>query len=399
VVLHWTGRIFANALLGATLFATPGVAKAQGAVSNPATVLVQLQRTQIDMKTDNTAALVQACLRDLEAIPGFLRANDAGLQQPVTPEEEAKRQAAFESARRQAETVQDDAQCATVLHTYLGAWRKTHLWVDTVKPDGSSRLSHISNSARMPSIELLSPGTALITIPNFFPPARQPLAALIEQHRAELERRPNWIIDVRGNGGGADTTYASLLPWLMPDGWIEVSDRIYVTPANLQAEERIAQEIAPGDDELARFAEATVRRMRSVADGHWVQQQYEEGWRHERPTVVEKHRPQRVAVLMDAGCGSSCEQFLLTVRQSFSLKLVGRSRSAGALDASNVRSHLLPSGRRRLWYATTLSNRLPGYRIEGIGISPDVFLPEPEDKADRLVDVKRTQRWLENNGW
>ncbi len=352
------------------------------------------------MKTENTAtAIAQACLQDLEAIPGFLLANDAGFQQPVTPDEEANRQAAFETARRQAETVQDEAQCATVLHGYLGAWRKTHLWVDTVKPDGPFELSHKSNSARMPSIELLSPATVLITIPNFFPLARQPLAGLIEQHRTELEARPNWIIDVRGNGGGADTTYASLLPWLMPDGWIEVSERIYVTTANLQAEEHIAQEIAPGDEELARFAEATVRRMRSVADGHWVQQQYEEGWLHERPAAVEKHRPQRVAVLMDAGCGSSGEQFLLTVRQSFSVKLVGRSRSGGALDASNVRPHLLPSGRRRLWYATTLSNRLPGYRIEGIGIGPDVFLPEAEDKADRSADVKRTQRWLEGNGW
>lgn len=385
MALQRTARIFGHALIGATLCAALGCANSQVA--------------EVDMKTDSIAAVAKACVQDLEAIPGFLRANDAGFQQPATPDEEARRQAAFEAARRQAETVQDEAQCAAVLHTYLGAWRKGHLSVDTVKPDGSSELSHSLNSARMPGVELLSPATVLITIPNFFPPARKPLAALIEQHRSELQTRPNWIIDVRGNGGGADTTYASLLPWLMPDGWIEVSDRIYVTPANLQAEERIAQEIAPGDAEFARFMETTVRRMRSVAEGHWVQQQYEQGWLHERPTAVEKHRPQRVAVLMDAGCGSSCEQFLLTVRQSFSVKLVGRSRSGGALDASNVRSHLLPSGRRRLWYATTLSNRLPGYRIEGIGIGPDVFLPDAENKTDRSVDVKRTQRWLENNGW
>jgi hypothetical protein len=37
-------------------------------------------------------------------------------------------------------------------------------------------------------------------------------------------------------------------------------------------------------------------------------------------------------VLIDNMCGSSCEQFLLTVRQSFSVKLVGRSNTMGVID-------------------------------------------------------------------
>lgn len=352
------------------------------------------------MKTPSSA-LVQACLRDLEAIPPFLRANDAGAQQPVTSDVQARRDAALELARRQAESVQDDAQCQTVLQTYLGAWRKGHLAVHTVEPGGSCELSRMAtlDAARMPRVDMLSAATALLTIPSFFPAARGPLAALIEQHRGELGTRANWIIDVRGNDGGADTTYAPLLPWLMADGWIEVSERIYVTPANLHAEERIAQEFAPGDAEVARITETTVQRMRSVAAGEWVQQQYDQGWRAERPAQLEPHRPQRVAILMDRRCGSTCEQFLLTVRQSFSVKLVGRSRSAGVRDASNLRSHMLPSGRRRLWYATTLSNRLPGLPVDDIGICPDVFLPAAQDQPDRCADVEWTRRWLEHFGW
>lgn len=351
------------------------------------------------MRPADLKALVQACLQDLEAIPGFLRANDAGAQQPGTRDQEVRRQAAFDAARRQAETAVDDSQCAAILQAYLGAWRKSHLFVRPVNVEGSSGIPQTSAEPLLPSLDLLSPFTVLITVPSFSPAVRVPLAALIEQHRQELQARPNWVIDVRGNGGGNDTSYACLLPWLMADGWLEVSEQVYVTPANLQAEERVCETFAPDDVEAARIIEAAVRRMRSAGSGTWVQHEDDAGWRYVRPPDAEGQRPQRVAVLMDSRCGSSCEQFLLTVRQSFIVKLVGHSRSGGALDASNVRPHLLPSGRRRLFYATTLSNRLPGLPIDGIGICPDVFLPDPENASDRFLDVQRTQRWLEHCGW
>jgi hypothetical protein len=380
------------ALFAGLLFVAATSAGSQGAPAGP-------PPGSPPMSTENTAAIAHGCIQDLEAIPPFLLANDAGFQQPVSPETEDRRRAALELARRQARDVRDEAECLHILQTYLGAWRKGHLSVHAMQPEGGSEMSRPATGNRSASAAMLSAATALITIPTFFPAAREPLAALLERHRQELEARPNWIIDVRGNDGGSDTTYAPLLPWLLPDGWIDVSERVYVTPPNIHAEEHICEEFAPGDADCARFAAATVQRMRSVGNGHWVQQQYETGWRYIPPARVEPSRPKRVAVLMDSRCGSSCEQFLVTVRQSFNVKLVGHSRSGGVLDASNLRPHLLPSGRRRLWYATTLSNRLPGFPIDGIGIAPDVFLPDADDREDRSADVKRTQRWLEGEGW
>lgn len=381
------------AFFAALLFGAATAASAQGATAGPASA------GAFTMNNEGTAAIARACLQDLEAIAPFLRANDAGFQQPVSPETEDRRRGALEVARRQAQDVRDESECLTVLQTYLRAWRPGHLSVHAMKPDGVSEMSRSASGPRAPAIELLSASTASITIPTFFPAMREPLAALLEQHRKDLEARPNWIVDVRGNDGGSDMTYGPLLPWLLPDGCIDVSERVFVTPANIRAEEHICEEFAPGDPDCARFSAESVRRMRSVGEGEWVQQQYETGWRYSPPEKIEPRRPQRVAVLMDARCGSSCEQFLLTVRQSFSVKLVGHSRSGGALDASNLRPHLLPSGRRRLWYATTLSNRLPGFPIDGVGIPPDVFLPDAADRNDPSTDVKRTQRWLEGFGW
>jgi hypothetical protein len=388
----WAWRVLAR-VFAIVLVITCGDAAWAGDMGTRGVASTMEQQTS--PSDHNRTALAHDCLRDIEAIPAFLLANDAGMQQAATPAELAKREAALEVARREAAGVQDDAQCTAVLQTSLRAWRRGHLFVHAVKAN-EGKVSAPPRS--MPTIEMLSSSTALVTVPSFFPAAHAPLAALIEQHRRELEARPNWIVDVRGNGGGSDITYAPLLPWLMPDGWIDVSERVFVTAANVQAEERIAQEMAPGDAESARISAATVQRMRAGREGDWVQQQYDAGWQYLRADNVVQRRP-RVAVLMDGGCGSSCEQFLLTVRQSFAVKLVGHRRSYGGLDASNLRPHLLPSGRQRLWYATTVSNRLPALPIDGIGIEPDVLLPYPEDEADRRADVDRTQQWLEGGGW
>jgi hypothetical protein len=389
----WAWRVLAR-VFAIVLVITCGDAAWAGDMGTRGVASTMEQQTS--PSDHNGTALAHDCLRDIEAIPAFLLANDAGMQQAATPAELAKREAALEVARREAAGVQDDAQCTAVLQTCLRAWRRGHLFVHAVKAN-EGKVSAPPRS--MPTIEMLSSSTALVTVPSFFPAAHAPLAALIEQHRRELEARPNWIVDVRGNGGGSDITYAPLLPWLMPDGWIDVSERVFVTAANVQAEEHIAQEMAPGDAESARISAATVQRMRAGREGDWVQQQYDAGWQYLRADNVVQRRPQRVAVLMDGGCGSSCEQFLLTVRQSFAVKLVGHRRSYGGLDASNLRPHLLPSGRQRLWYATTVSNRLPALPIDGIGIEPDVLLPYPEDEADRRADVDRTQQWLEGGGW
>ena len=95
---------------------------------------------------------------------------------------------------------------------------------------------------------------------------------------------------------------------------------------------------------------------------------------YSRVELLEPRRPLRVAILIDGGCGSSCEEFALEARQSFSVKLIGQ-RTFGSLDYSNVCPHDLPSGRRRLLYATTRSTRIPSLMVDAAGVPPDIYLP------------------------
>lgn len=138
--------------------------------------------------------------------------------------------------------------------------------------------------------------------------------------------------------------------------------------------------------------------MQGAPAGTFVEQEDGGGWSLQHPESLEPRRPQRVAVLIDNMCGSSCEQFILTVRQSFSVKLVGRSNTTGVIDYSNMRPRGLPSGQRRLMYATSRSNRLPGFPIDGIGISPDIYLPGLAP-ADNAADVELVRRALEGASW
>ena len=141
-------------------------------------------------------------------------------------------------------------------------------------------------------------------------------------------------------------------------------------------------------------AAEAVRRMNSVTAGSYVQQEEGPAIDYVHVENVEPRRPARVAVLMDSRCASSCEEFLLTVRQSFAVKLVGR-HSRGSLDYSNLRPHVLPSGRRVLRYAISRSERLPDLPVDLSGVEPDIYLPEPANAEARTDEVLRVQHWLE----
>ena len=331
------------------------------------------------------------CVGDLAFLPEFLVANDAGGRDLLARHGQTALDKALADARDLAGQAESDEQCLAALRGYLAAWRKGHLGVRTI---ASATPLNSPTPMRVPSVTHLSPLTALIIIPSFENRYRLPLAALLKQHHAALAARRNWIIDVRGNGGGSDSTYQALLPWLLPNGWIEVGAQWLVTAENIEAHKRACALFSPGDAECIKFMDEAVRRMQSAAAGTFVEQEDGGGWSLQRPETVEPRRPRQVVVLIDNLCGSSCEQFVLTVRESFSVKLMGRSNTMGVLDYSNMRPRDLPSGKRRLLYATSRSNRLPGFPIDGIGISPDIYLPGPAP-ADNAADVELARRALE----
>ncbi|KAB8066621.1 S41 family peptidase [Janthinobacterium violaceinigrum] len=343
----------------------------------------------------------ELCVQDLRAIPPFLLENDTGARAHLEQKGQAYFDLALATATTAAATAADAKACDAILENYVGMWRKGHLHVkpgsaqDVAKPSPAQPAAPGQPApSKEPSLQVLSGNTVLLNLPSFHGRYRAAVATLLDTHRAALAARPNWILDVRRNGGGSDSTYAPLLQWISSDETVRLGAEWLSTPANIAGQESVCALLAPGDKACADFAAQAVTQMRSVKPGEYVAQNGTDLVSYARQDTPEPRRPVRVAVLIDRDCASSCEEFLLAARQSFHVKLIGRN-SHGALDYSNLRLHALPSGVRQLQYATSRSARLPQLQVDLGGIMPDIYLPPPKEEAARAQEIVRVQRWLE----
>ena len=316
----------------------------------------------------------QLCVMDLEVIPGILLQNDPGAKVHLAQFGQKHFDDAFVEAKAAAAGVSDAAACEQVLRRYLKAWRKGHLTLRSSVPApaaSSSAAAPIQRGAE-PRVRALSQHTIVLTLSSFANEQRALLIALIARHRKASH--PNWIVDVRGNRGGSDSSYEPLLPWILPDETVTVGAEWLATPANIRGQEQACARFSPGDAECEAFTREALARMRSVKSGKYVAQDDSGGMTFGRIKRRENRRPSRVAVLIDGQCASSCEEFVLIARQSFSVKLIGRP-TFGSLDYSNLRPYDLPSGQRALVYATSRSLRLPTILSTSPGFNPISICP------------------------
>jgi hypothetical protein len=187
-----------------------------------------------------------ACAKDLEAIPGFLLENDTGARDRLAQFGQKYFDDALAKARTAALQIRGNASCTPVISKYLRAWRRGHFGVEdiTAAPAASAPLPSAEDASAQhlksaPTIEILSTKTLRLTLKSFAPYNRDALIALIKARHEDLEGHSNWIIDVRGNGGGNDSSYQPLLPWLMADEVASASAEILATPANIEGWTRI----------------------------------------------------------------------------------------------------------------------------------------------------------------
>ena len=336
-----------------------------------------------------------ACLADLEALPGFLIANDAGARDVAAQRGRAVFDDALDRARALAREATDDDACTEALRGYLRTWRRGHLGIARRAAGDDARAAPPRTVAdpRAPRLRVLSAQTALLTLPSFGDHYAAPIEALVAAHHREIVSRPYLVVDVRGNGGGSDRSYGPLLPLVAANVTRTPNAEFLATPDNIAASEAVCKlpEVAAAD--CAKFMAPVIEAMKAAPPGTFVLPTGEHAVDIDVPRRV-LAQPRRIAVLIDGRCGSSCEEFVLAVRQSFKVKTFGRP-TAGSLDYSNVRPHDLPSGKRRLFYATSRSLRLPANPIDASGIAPDQLLPAPENEAAFAAEVETVRGVLE----
>lgn len=251
-----------------------------------------------------------------------------------------------------------------------GVWRRVH------DDPARERQALRRHPGREPAFERIDAHTVYLRVPSFGLDQAEPLRALVERHRDEIVRTPQLIVDVRHNGGGGNSAWEPLLPFLYSRPTYVVDREFRVSPENLRLYRDLARQLQPVRPDVAREVEAVAAAM-AGATTPYVRLPGR-GFRIVAlPEVLQS--PRRVAILVD-GAASAAEDLLLAARQSRKVTLAGQRPSAGVADFAEMMRAPAPSGRLSLAWATTRTLRLPEDPVDAAGgIAPDLWIPAEVD--------------------
>lgn len=245
--------------------------------------------------------------------------------------------------------------------TELGPWHKQYPGTPSLpaKPQ-------IYTLARLDS------QTLLLTVPTMNETVRLELDSLVKANAALLERTPNLIIDCRNNGGGSDVTFYPLRPYVYSGNVKGYKMQIYATDDNIDKYEKLRHSKDFPKKYRLYFSHIAKKMRRHKGEFSSL---YGEATQKFKQV---KAYPQRVALLINGNCASSCEQFVYYAEQSNRVTLIGQN-TAGILDYGNLHNLDFPCGKFGLLYPTSRSCRVDiGKAIDGVGIPPDVRVDEKE---------------------
>ena len=224
-------------------------------------------------------------------------------------------------------------------------------------------------TTKTPLFKTLDSTTNYLRIPSFAYSQKKAIKALIDLHKSALLSKNVLIIDLRGNGGGSDESFIPLI------------ELLYTNPYTIQGIEHYATN--QNNKNLENRLD--ISNM-TEEDQTWYRNKLNEA-QHKTGTFMDVHgrkfstnsleqphkQPKHIAIIVDAFCASSTEQFLLIAKQSLKTKIFG-TPTDGALDISNLVEVIAPSNHYRLLYGSSKTMRLPNYKIDDIGIQPDFYM-------------------------
>ncbi len=235
----------------------------------------------------------------------------------------------------------------------------------------------------------LNESTIYFNIPSFSWESKPTIDSLFASNKFNLSKSSNLILDLRNNGGGSDDVYSIISPYLYTQPIKGIGVDMYASNDNIKGWELILQdpnmpveskpEIQKMIDKMKLQVNQNVNIVEDGIDSSYT------------PLLF----PKNVVILINEGCASSTEQFLLEAIQSKKVTLLGQNTS-GTLDYSNVRESDFCDMPYRLWSPTTRSRRIDiGAGIDGIGIKPNIYLTENQDWIEGALNFLNAK--LKNN--
>ena len=362
--------------------------------------------TSVAAETSLLDMTPQTCLQDFEYTENLILKNDAGVVAKKWDGYPETIQQLVEQQKAKISAVQNTLDCRDAIQPFLNSMRGGHHLGVIVEPElyaasekaaekfkSAERITgqQHDNEIEKVSTKKLSESTTLLTILSFDHTLYEKIKQVVISNQDDLLTAPFLIIDLRSNGGGSDHSASILFKILGEAEYRSQYPAIYASSANIEGWEAYRSGM-PNQAALEELNHK-IEKMRAHPN-QWVDMFDSNEGREFISGQDILATPQKVVILTDKNCGSSCEQFVLDARQNPRVVTMGRP-TTGALDASNIMEKLSPSKKLVIYYASTYVHRPAGQEIDEIGIPPDISLARPQNKAEYDAEIQFVQRYLE----
>lgn len=239
----------------------------------------------------------------------------------------------------------------------------------------------------------------LMTMTDFMNP--DAISQMVEDNRALLDTTDKWIIDMRVNNGGSDSSFHSLFPYLLPEEGLELADPddgmlMNCTEASAQrAIPELEATLEQTDDEHARFVLNIFKREwdRNRGKG-FVEFDFSELAGGDTFVKGSKH-PAQIIVMTDVMCGSAGDSFVELAKKSSKVTIIGRA-TLGLNDYANLVSAKWEEGFELMYPSSRLTRIDKGNGMTGVGITPHIHIPWTPEHLTEDVDMKKVLELLAN---
>lgn len=312
------------------------------------------------------------CKASFEFIKQKIELNYSGFSQKVTRQSRAEYEQYTQFYQIKADSAQDDKQCLSICLEWMKWFKDDHLQIGpdltqrSIRPDSDFGLSKLDSQ------------TLLLNLPSMDKRYQEIINKRLEDNKSLLESMPFLIIDCRGNTGGALNTWRPLKRYLytnptLTDGylyWASEDNAKFMSESAKTAEGRTKQYYKKMAKAMKKKPGTFIGTMNAS--------------REQLREVT--NSPQKVAILVNGRCASSCEMFVLWAKQSKKVIIMGET-TAGTIDYGALNSITIPCHNWAFRYPTARSNRVPdGRGLDNIGIEPDVRI---DPQAADWIDIAR----------
>ena len=297
------------------------------------------------------------CEQEFNFLVNKIENDYAGFQDKVNNKNIESYKLFTENIRIQSRKTNSFLRCTIILEQWLKYFNDKHLSLEIDK-------NIYFTYKRFDSTALL------LRIPSFSWHNKEIIDSLVLKNKAQITSTPILIIDLRGNSGGTDYSYLELLPLIYANPYVTKGVEWWASQGNIEFFETAVStgNIKKGkEDETKIFLDSLKKHLNTFV-------QIEKSDTIRRDTIYQF--PQLVGIIVDDYCASSCEQFVLSAKNS-SKSIIFGTRTLGVLDYSNVVPEKLLTQGLKIRYPMTRSTRLPEQPIDNIGIVPDIEINLP----------------------